>query len=67
MSDIGGIFSPWDLVLMALIAGLPGLVAGAVAGALAKPARRALNAGLGAIAGFALCLGVVVVWIVAIR
>jgi hypothetical protein len=67
MSDIGGIFTPWDLALMAFVAGSPGLVIGAIAGALAAPTRRLTGAGLGALAGFAVCLGAVILWIVAIK
>lgn len=67
MSDIGGIFTPWDLALMAFIAGSPGLVVGAIAGALAAPTRRLPGISLGALAGFAVCLGAVTLWIVAIK
>lgn len=56
MSDIGGIFSPLDLTLIVLIAGAPGLVVGALCGALVCRRRRLRGAAVGAAAGFALCL-----------
>ncbi|MDP2149378.1 MAG: hypothetical protein Q8S27_16515 [Hoeflea sp.] len=54
MSDIGGIFSTGDLVLLALIACSPGLVLGAGLGAWASPGHRIRGAALGGAAGFAL-------------
>lgn len=67
MSDIGGIFTPLDLLLMALGAGAPGLVLGAVAGAMLKRDRRIVGAALGGVAGFALCLGAVVLWVLVVK
>ncbi len=56
MSDIGGIFSPLDLALIVLIAGAPGLVLGALGGALLCRGRRRRGALAGAAAGFVLAL-----------
>ncbi|WP_137045936.1 hypothetical protein [Pseudolabrys sp. FHR47] len=56
MSDIGGIFSPLDLALIALMIAAPGLVAGGVIGALAWRARRVAGALLGAAIGIAVWL-----------
>ena len=44
MSDIGGIFSPFDLALIALMIAAPGLVAGGVIGTLVWRARRIAGA-----------------------
>lgn len=67
MSDIGGIFTPLDLFLMALVAGSPGAAIGAIVGAWRWRARRILGALIGAAIGFVLCLGAVLVWILAIK
>jgi hypothetical protein len=67
MSDIGGIFTPFDLVLMALVAGSPGALAGLAVGAWRWRARRVLGALIGAAVGFVLCLGAVLVWMLAIK
>ena len=56
MSDIGGIFSPFDLALIALMIAAPGLVTGSVIGALVWRSRRIAGALLGAAAGIALWL-----------
>jgi Na+/proline symporter len=53
MSDIGILNNPSDLFLIALVFGSPGLVLGAVAGALAWRKRRWAGALLGAVIGFA--------------
>lgn len=66
MSDIG-IFSTFDLFVMALIAGSPGFVLGAIAGALLWRNRRIPGGILGGVAGFTLCLGGVLVWILALK
>ena len=52
---------------MALIAGSPGLVLGAIAGAWRWRARRILGGAIGAAVGFALCLGAVLVWLMAVK
>ena len=67
MSDIGGIFTPLDLLLMALGAGAPGFVLGAVAGAWLMRDRRIVGAALGGAAGFALCLGAAVLWVMVLK
>lgn len=67
MSDIGGIFTPLDLLLMALAAGAPGLVLGAVAGAMLKRDRRIVGAAFGGVAGFALCLAAAVLWVMVVK
>ena len=56
MSDIGSIFSPFDLVVIGLILGSPGIPLGAIAGALAWRRHRLWGAALGAVAGFGLWL-----------
>ena len=60
MSDIGSIFSTWDLILMAMIACSPGLVIGAALGAWRgvgkNPGRRLRGATLFGLTGFALAL-----------
>jgi hypothetical protein len=67
MSDIGGIFSPFDLFVMALIAGSPGAAIGVITGALSWPNRRVTGALLGAVLGFFLCLTGVLIWLLAIK
>ncbi len=67
MSDIGGIFTPLDLWLMASAAGAPGFVLGAVAGAWLSRDRRIVGAALGGAAGFALCLGAVMLWVLMLK
>ncbi len=64
MSDIGGIFTPFNLAVMAMAAAVPGLMIGAAAGAWLSRNRRVLGAAIGGISGFALCLGAVVWWVV---
>ena len=66
MSDIG-IFSTFDLLVLALIAGSPGFVIGGLVGALWWRDRRIAGLLLGAAIGFALCLGGVLVWILWIK
>lgn len=56
MSDIGGIFTPFDLALIALMIGGPGLVLGGLVGALVWRRRRVAGGLGGAVAGFALWL-----------
>jgi hypothetical protein len=53
MSDIGPIFGPLDLFLLALVASAPGFVVGAGLGALAWRRHRIIGALIGAIAGAA--------------
>ena len=54
MSDIGGIFTPFDLVLIALIICGPGLVLGGAIGALGWRRRRIAGGLIGVAAGLAL-------------
>ena len=54
MSDIGGIFTPFDLALIALMICGPGLVLGGVIGALVWRRRRIAGGLIGAVAGLAL-------------
>ena len=56
MSDIGGIFTPYDLALIAMMIAAPGLVAGGVIGALVWRGRRVAGALLGAALGLAIWL-----------
>ncbi len=56
MSDIGILSDPLSLILIALIFGSPGLLIGAISGALLWRRRRIVGALLGAVAGFALWL-----------
>lgn len=66
MSDIG-IFSTFDLFVLAFAAGSPGLVIGAIAGALGWRRRWLIGLLLGGASGFALCLGGVLVWLLWIK
>ncbi|GGB35347.1 hypothetical protein GCM10011316_04330 [Roseibium aquae] len=63
MSDIGGIFTGWDLLILFSILASPGLVAGAAVGAIACRNRRA-GAMIGAPAGFLAGLACVTVYLV---
>lgn len=54
MSDIGSIFSTWDLILMALVACAPGFVIGAAFGAWKNPGHRLRSAIVFGLTGFAL-------------
>lgn len=60
VSDIGPILTVGDLIGMALLAGAPGAVIGALIGAYVWPASRAVSAVLCGFAGFVLCLGGVI-------
>jgi hypothetical protein len=61
MSDIGNIFSPFDLIIMLLIASTPGLVVGAAAGAYFVRKKPLYGAIAGATTG---CILVIAGWIV---
>ena len=67
MSDIGGIFSTFDLLVLAIIVGAPGAVVGGLTGAFVQPARRLVGALNGAAVGFAVCLGLVVAWVLFVK
>lgn len=61
MSDIGSIFSTWDIILMILVACAPGFVIGAAFGAWrgigGTPGGRLRGAVLYGLGGFALAFG----------
>ncbi|MCZ4289939.1 hypothetical protein [Hoeflea alexandrii] len=54
MSDIGSIFSTWDIIAMILAACAPGFVIGAALGAWRNPGRRLSSATVFGLTGFAL-------------
>jgi Na+/proline symporter len=56
MSDIGILNDPLSLIAIALIFGSPGLLLGAIAGALLWRRHRLIGGLLGAVAGFILWL-----------
>jgi hypothetical protein len=56
MSDISLTFSPLDYLVIALVVASPGLVVGAVVGALAWRPRRLVGAAGGAALGAVLCI-----------
>jgi hypothetical protein len=58
MSDISIQFAWYDLPLIAVIIGWPGLVLGAVAGFFIWRKHRAAGAALGAVGGTSLWLGI---------
>ncbi len=62
MSDIGILNDPANLAVLALIFGSPGLLFGAVTGAVLWRGHRFAGAGIGAAAGFALCLAGLMAW-----
>jgi len=62
MSDIGSIFGPFDITILALIVSAPGLVPGAAAGALAWRRHQLYGALLGANAVLALWVAGFVFW-----
>ena len=64
MSDIAILSDPLSIALLYLIFGSPGIVVGAIFGALVWRGHRIWGALLGAVAGWAVCIGVVWVWMV---
>jgi hypothetical protein len=62
MSDIGPIFGPLDIAMLALIIGAPGIVLGAAVGAFVWRRRRVWGTLIGALTGFALWLAGFVLW-----
>jgi hypothetical protein len=62
MSDIGPIFGPFDIAMLALIIGAPGLVLGAAAGAFAWRRHRVSGALIGAGNGLVIWLAGFVLW-----
>jgi hypothetical protein len=62
MSDIGPIFGPLDIAMLALIIGTPGLVLGAAVGVLTWRRHRISGALLGAGGGSLIWLTGFVLW-----
>jgi hypothetical protein len=62
MSDIGPIFGPLDIAMLALIIGAPGLVLGAGAGAFAWRRHRLWGALFGSVGGLLIWLAGFVLW-----
>lgn len=62
MSDIGLDWGPFDIAAIALIIGAPGLLLGAILGAIAWRRHRLWGAVIGAVAGLVLWLGGFVWW-----
>jgi Na+/proline symporter len=62
MSDVGLYFSPLDLVVIALIIGAPGLIVGAVLGALLWRRHRFYGAVLGGVVGLVVFDAGVMAW-----
>jgi Na+/proline symporter len=62
MSDIGPIFGPLDIAMLALIIGAPGLVVGVAVGALAWRRRRIWGALVGGVVGMPIWLAGFVLW-----
>jgi len=56
LSDIGILNDPVSLIAIALILGSPGLLLGAIPGALLWRKHRVTGAILGAVVGFVVCL-----------
>ena len=54
MSDIGSIFSTWDIIAMILAACAPGFVIGAALGVWKKPGHRLRGATIFGLTGFVL-------------
>ncbi len=64
MSDIGIFSGPFSVLFLYLLFGGPGLVVGAILGALLWRRNRARGAEIGAILGFWMCIFAVWVWTV---
>jgi Na+/proline symporter len=64
MSDINILSDPLSQAFLALVFGGPGIPVGAIIGALVWRAHRIWGAVVGAVVGFAVCLGGVWVWLV---
>jgi hypothetical protein len=62
MSDISIEFTWYELIIVALFFGWPGLLLGSVIGAVALRRHRFYGGAFGAALGFALCLGVQFLW-----
>ena len=64
MSDIALFSDPWSIALLYLLFGSPGILIGAINGALMWRAHRIWGALLGAVLGWAVCFGAVWVYFV---
>ena len=64
MSDIAIFSDPWSIALLYLLLGAPGIMIGAINGALIWRAHRIRGALLGAVLGWAACFGAVWVYFV---
>ena len=62
MSDIGPIIGPFDIAMLALIIGAPGLFVGAAVGAFAWRRHRVWGALIGAVGGLLIWLAGFVLW-----
>jgi hypothetical protein len=62
LSDISLNWSPFDMLLIALLLGSPGAAIGALCGALGWRAHRIWGAALGALIGWLICLGAFIAW-----
>ena len=62
MSDIGPIFGPFDVAMLALIIGQPGFVVGAALGAFAWRHHRVWGALIGTFGGLLIWLAGFVLW-----
>jgi hypothetical protein len=64
MSDIG-ILSDWkSIAVICLIFGAPGTAVGAIVGSLLWRSHRIRGTAVGAVAGFAICLSGMLLWVV---
>lgn len=64
MSDIGILSGPYDMLIIAMMFGAPGLPAGAIIGGLLWRAHWIVGAAIGAVLGFAACLGGMWIYVV---
>ena len=62
MSDVGINIGPFGLLLFAFLSGWPGILFGGVSGALLWRARRIVGALLGGLFGWAVGIGLFIVW-----
>ena len=62
MSDVGIDIGPFGLLLFAFLSGWPGILLGGVSGALLWRARRIVGGLLGGLLGWAVGIGLFIVW-----
>jgi hypothetical protein len=62
LSDVGIDLGPFDLLYFALLSGWPGILFGGVSGAILWRAHRVLGVLLGSLVGWAIGIGLFVVW-----